>query len=310
MLLQNLLPEALPSSNPSVAIGRFPYFLFSGEQDAITYDTMQFCGDEVIDEFQFYKIIQDDSILSQHGKTVKPTWDSNTILLMSFENNLDAGNFPANNNPVTHWRILRRLPTDTEYTLIDTIPNVGTNTYYDTYSEAGVDYIYAVQAVSNGKIGEAVPAEVAQVGFWGWKLTSTSYNEETNTGTAYSFTIGNEADSIPMNRARTIYELNFSQFPKIEYGTSKYRSGSLSTIPYTCLTGDYDLARNITREELEAFMLDRQPKILKNGSGLTMVVDISEYSFQYMNEITTPNTNEQPFTLSFSYVEIADINQI
>ena len=55
--------------------------------------------------------------------------------------------------------------------------------------------------------------------------------------------------------------------------------------------------------------MDKEPKILKNGSGLTMVVDIAGVAIAY-DDVLFNQDNTQPYMISFDFVEIEDISNV
>lgn len=297
----------------------FPFLLTSGEADTTTYDLIQAFGESSLDEWKFDNTVIEDSVLLQHGETTRPEFGINTIMLMPFENNLDAGNFPTNDKPVTHWRLLRRVFGTTQFYEIGLIENNNTNIFYDTSCAAQTSYEYAIQSVSNGTRGNAVitdaigeqgePLEAIEVSYFGWKLSSIDYNPDIPTGTIYSFIVGNETEDIPTNVARTEYTSSYAIFPTVEYGLSKYRTGGLTTMPYNCDAGVISFGGKVEREALEAFLTNGEPKILKNGEGLVIVCDVFNVSIKYMDELSNANYT-QPYTVSFQFMEIASEAEI
>ena len=107
----------------------FPFLLTSGESDTTQYDLINVYGNLQIDEMKFDNTELSDAVLLEHGETTRPEFGINTILLMPFENNFDAGNFPTNDKPVTNWRILRRVFGTTQFTEIGLIVNNNTNIF-------------------------------------------------------------------------------------------------------------------------------------------------------------------------------------
>jgi len=285
----------------------FPFLLTSGESPTSTYDEIKAYGESTLDEWTFQNIDIPEADLWTYGQSATPTWQYNTILLMPFSNNFDAGNFPTNNNPVTAWYILRRETGSVQFEQIASIPNDNKNVYYDTTAISGVSYEYAVQASSYGTKGDGIISGGIMTNFFGWRLQSIDYNETTNTGTSYSFILMNESGSISPTQARTVHNTTYASKPTIEYGAMQYLSGNLKTMPYSddCTN---EIASMAQYNLLYAFITDKTTKILKNGSGLTMYVDTFNPQLKYIDEITNnqaTNPYEQPYYFTFDYVQIA-----
>lgn len=291
-----------------------PLILTSGQSSNVSCDLFQINGELTLDEIQVRNSVMSWTDLMKHGSTSVPSWDMPTTMLGHFEGFLDAGNFPQGDKPVTGWRVLRRLYGTTQFYPIGWINDLSANIFYDITASANVKYEYAVQSESNGTYGNAVitqpigpdgePIEVISVDFFGWRLTSLDYVPDPITGTSYTFIVGNEIDDIGTNKARTEHTSSFAIFPKVEYGETKYRTGSLTTMPFDCVAGTYAFGKNSTRVALEAFLNNEEPKILKNGSGLCMVVDTFDVSIRYLTEVANDDYS-QPYTVSFSFIEVA-----
>ena len=286
----------------------FPFLLTSGESPTSTYDQIKVCGDLTIDELTFENTDIPYPDVWDYGLAATPTWTGNTILLMPFELNFDAGNFPTLDLPVTEWHILRRVTGDTQFTEIAVIPNDNTNIYYDTTASSDISYEYGVLASSNGTKSSGIISEAISINFFGWRLSSLDYNELTSTGTLYSFEVMNEMGAITPTQARTVHQNTFAPKPTIEYGAMQFRSGNLKTMPYSCNGEDIEIASNAQWNALYAFLTDKQTKILRNGSGQILYVDTSNPVQEYMNQITNSNStnpNEQPYMISFDFIEVS-----
>jgi hypothetical protein len=285
-----------------------PCLLTSGQDTLESYDKVEYMGEAIYDEIQTYGIIKLMSELFDHAKTAEAVWDDDTILLDKFNNNLDGGNFPTNGNPVTNWRILRRRVGETEYILLATITNLGINSFYDIYAEAGIEYEYAIQSVSSGTRGDIINSEVVSVTFWGWIIQDEDYNPLNQIG--QSFQIFTELNVSPIKNVgdRAKY-LNYNQFPTIRNGIRKYWEGSVGGMLIESENNVCVLGSNSLRERFVDFLLDTKRKVLKNGSGLTMIVSIdpSTVVFDYDKLKTNPGVNEQPFAIEFSYDEVARV---
>lgn len=290
----------------------FPTVFASGEPSESLYGRLDWIGESDVDEAQFFNTLQTDQYLFDRGDTSQPLWvDEITILLMPFDNTLDAGNFPTLGNPVLNWRIYRRLSGTSQFTFIEEIPNLSNNTYYDTRTSAGVEYEYGIQSVAqDGTRGGILVSGVIVVSEWGYRLSSIDYNEELATGTSYLFDVEINTDPVSTSSDRTVHE-TYSTYPKIVRGNRKYEFGGLSLVPKICVDNDAQIAPLSLVEDLYDFLTDGEPKILANGSGETWVVDIDDSNlnrkyFDLLTNTNTGNNNEQPQSFALKWIQIAD----
>lgn len=286
----------------------------SGLPARSSYDEIQICntgtGTPTFDEMHFYNIEKTATELINDALSSQPTFDDDTILLMHFDNDLDAGNFPTLGLAVTDWRVLKREQGETSFIFLTEIPNDSNNTYYDIRGESGSTTEYAIQSVSNGTRGGVVVSEAISLSFYGWILTSTDYNEIDEIGEAYKFFVETESSAINIEKDRSVYR-TYSTFPKVSYGEQEYRVGAITGFPITedengCITP----MGNADKKALEAFLRNKEIKILRDGSGDVYAVDIETDSIKYFDNLTnsefSTNENEQPFMATFNWIEVED----
>lgn len=287
----------------------FPTVFASGEPELQVYGQLIMRGESIIDEVEFFNKALEDSYLYDRGKTERPLWiDEDTILLMPFENTLDAGNFPTLGNPVLKWRIYRRKAGETSFVFLEEIDNTSANTYYDVRSKSNISYEYGIQSVAeDGTRGGILVSEEISVAEWGWRLSSIDYNEELEIGVSYLFDVELNSNPISTNRDRTKYE-TYSKNPKIVRGIRNYRTGGITFMPKRCVGETVTIAPHDLVEELYEFLTNGEIKALANGSGDTFIIDIDDntVSIDYQDRLTNPNGTEQPLIVSFNWDEVDD----
>lgn len=271
------------------------------------FDFVELCGNFVLDELEVLtRILSETEIFERN---TEQDFTNFHILLSHFENSLQGGNF-ASAIEVTDWNILRREEGELNYTLITTVPNTAVTRYLDIRASSGQNYEYAVQAVSNGTQGNLVESEVVSMSFWGWSLQSLDYDGEGN-GTIFFFDTEINTDTIRLNRARNEIE-TFSQFKKVYRGAGRYRSGGITAFPIECNGENIVEPSTDILNRLDTFIEDGNNKILKNGSGLTLLVDTHDFSWKYRDRLTNQqqglaNTNSQPYDITFKVLEIGEV---
>jgi len=260
---------------------------------AVTYAYTHFYGNINLDEMQIVdEDISDNDILDYD---LYQTWLLTTIMYATFDNTLEAGNIRNSDLPITHWRISRRRVGETQYTTIDTV-EAGVNYYTDYSVRSSIDYEYAVFPLSNGIFGSPIGG-IGMVQFFGWKLSNLSGS------TSFSFDMEIDTDNIRTIEDRTKLD-NYSQFPLISRGLTKYNEGKIKCIPYEIVSNNIEVNNDVL-EELETFINDGEVKILRNGSGKAWQVDTSDFSYKYFDNVDVDY--QQPFSVEFSWTQIGEV---
>lgn len=260
-----------------------------------TYNKVKILGESYVDEMHIQNVELTD--IEVINSTLQFQWGNNTIFLAHFDNNLEAGNFINSDMPITHWRISRRKVGESLFTQLAEMVNDGTTYYIDYKASSLTDYEYAIQALSNGIAGNMILGEMT-MSFYGWMLVSQDGL------TSFTFDMEVNTDNIQINRDRHQFD-TYAQYPVISRGKQKFVSGKIECMPYEIINNNIEITNNVL-ESLEAFVENGQPKILKNGSGKIFLCDTFNFSYKYKDEVTQEN-GEQPYTISFEYVEIGQV---
>jgi hypothetical protein len=258
-----------------------------------SYSKIKILGESYVDELH----VQDKEISNTDivNTTVQVSWGTDTILLAHFDNNLEAGNYTNSNLPITSWRIVRRKFGNLLYDTLAEIANDGTTSYVDFKPSSNVNYEYGIQAISDGTTGNIIVGEMS-MSFFGWKIHSQ------DNLTSFSFDMEIDTDSIQVNTDRHQFN-TYSQYPTISRGKQKFLSGRITAMPYEVINNDIEVTNNVL-ESLKEFIENGQPKILKNGSGQTMLCDCFNFNYKYRDKLE--NNGQQPYTISFDFVQIGE----
>lgn len=222
------------------------------------------------------------------------TFGSFTIFLANFEDTLAAGNYASVNDPIVKWKVMRRPVSSFAPILLNEL-GADQTTYVDYTQANHKNYEYQVIPITTtGKEGSPLTS-IAQSDFYGWFLTDEDSTK------IYKFDMEIESESIALNVDIKLFE-GYSQFPIQRTGKRKYRTGGLSTIPYTYNGASVHFTSDTLRE-IEAFISDGTTKILKNTSGDLFRVQTSDFSYKYMD-----NVQVQPYTISFKWTQVGDVD--
>lgn len=174
-------------------------------------------------------------------------------------------------------------------------------------------YKYYIFKEDESAISEAVVSNDVSTCWWDWSLIDIipSTSEKGlyyTTGDIWKFNLNISSAAKTQTLNNTTYN-NLTRFPKVSSGKLNYSTGSL-----TCLLGDVQRTTNSLVEYIEPstmldewneFCADGNIKLLKDRKGNAMLVMVTGTSSQ-----TDDVTREQTNTITFSWVEVEDIDNI
>jgi hypothetical protein len=268
-----------------------------------SYTTLKFNGEINVDNVC---ITSETYTEEQITEAAEQTWDSNNIkMLANYEDKLEAGNIENGDNPIDHWRVYRRRPTENLSTLLCEIPYDYDNTSFTDYTPRNlIEYIYTLYAVSNDTEGQGLEV-TAMTNWYGW-IISNDYDIELGaTPTSYyTFDLDNKSGNIEVKRGYTIYE-NYTQYPAIRFDDRNFSKGSLTTLPYEWNNNEIDCSLDIL-EEIVTFLNNKETKIIRNSKGQWWRGVTIDASYQLKDEISYVVNGEQrdfPAEVVFSWCE-------
>ena len=174
-------------------------------------------------------------------------------------------------------------------------------------------YKYYIFKEDSTSISAAVTSNEVLTCWQDWSLVDLTYNDDEDVYYAdpnqiWKFNLNLSSDSQTQTFDSTVYN-NFTQFPKVSVGKLNYATGGL-----TCLLGNIQKLNNgeisyfepsNMIEEWNDFCSNGNIKLLKNRKGNAMLVMITGSSSQVDDVI-----KEQPNTITFSWVQVGDINGV
>lgn len=174
-------------------------------------------------------------------------------------------------------------------------------------------YKYYIFKEDESAISEAVVSNDVSTCWWDWSLIDIipSTSEKGlyyTTGDIWKFNLNILSAAKTQTLNNTTYN-NLTRFPKVSSGKLNYSTGSL-----TCLLGNVQkttsslveyIEPNTMLDEWNEFCADGNMKLLKDRKGNAMLVMVTGTSSQ-----TDDVTREQTNTITFSWVEVEDIDNI
>jgi hypothetical protein len=268
-----------------------------------TYPKVNLIGNGVFDGVHLRSKSLDDSMIL--NITTQEVFGVDSIFLANFEGNLEAGNYTTVSKPITKWRVRRKLVGNFTPKLLGDVDS-SVVTYTDYLQANKTSYEYQLSSVADDGTEGAPITSIAESDFFGWCICSTDNQ------TIYKFDMEVQSDSVVLNMDVKVFE-GFTQYPTTRTGKRKYRTGGLKTIPYHYSSGGISnwyvtpyssggtTIDNTLLREIETFISNGQPKLLKNTSGDLFKVETSDFSYQYMDKI-----GEQPYTIYFKWTQVGD----
>lgn len=295
----------------------------SVDNDGVAFDTCNSISslsnikiqNAIYDELEILK-----DITSFENTTDKSTeWTVNTILLAKFCGNLIGGTAGINGNPISLIQICKRKTNEQEWQIykeIDCEEGVRAYKYIDRFIEAEQEYEYCIRPVAiirdketkeeiNRVFGEYSNSFSTYITYDNIHLVGKDNNgKDVAYPLIYNIGFGDVTKNISANVINTLS----GQYPITVYGNSDYRSGNVKCLLVTeeSTTGMINVGtEKVLRNNIEQFLSNKKPKVLKYADGTYMLVNVSD------NFILTPNENLLgTYELTFNYVEIGDVNDI
>lgn len=266
--------------------------------------------DANISSYGFSKVELDNIIVDdlavdagyKEFKLEKGEWMSNTVLLATFNNTLEAGNLSMGDMEVSNLRFKKRKKGELEWLLIDEVDYSPAQIHYevrDRLARSNIEYEYAIVPVSGDIEGEIITDSITALYEGLWVVDANN-----------SVNIFCEVDygTIKHNTNTNTFEMLDNRYPIIITGEVDYASGTisgrlLSMDSWRKHEMDYDAEYELRTYAIN-FFKNGQPKIVKNDKGRYYLVNIDsvqEKPYQYDNASVT---------VSFNWTEIGDAEDL
>lgn len=228
-------------------------------------------------------------------------YDSNTVMLARYENNLNAGNSINVGEDINEWEI-RRLDVATNVLEdLGSVP-VATTNINDFTAVRDRTYRYEVFGRTDNLFTEAVISDDISPSFFGWYLIDVTTNE--------SIRFDLDVQSGTLSNVRDVTEhQTFAQYPSIAFGRRNYYRGTIRAFG-----GMVDCTGTVTdnngvifdadyQETLKTFLNNGNEKIMKDRKGIIYRVQTWGANIDYNDDI-----GQQPYSISWNFAEVGDVS--
>ncbi len=281
---------------------------FFGYQEGCVWDT-PICTD-MLDELEMREGVYDEVYINLDttipDNTAKPTfWTFTTIMNSKFTGDLDAGSIGAEGFHVTHIQLYRTVYGTNKWEVIGQFEyneDFNVYDYVDRYVQNGSLYQYAGVPVANEVLGDKLISDTILVSYEGIFVTDKKENRRLE----YDINLGD----MTHNTESALNQPINSQFPIVVFGQSKYRSGTLTTLPLSretiALNGDGidKIAEQIHRQEWVDLLNNGRAKVLRMDNGIIMLIVTQNVIVAHKQEDGLRNLA----TISFDYTEIGELD--
>lgn len=276
------------------------------------YSKIKLHGKQICDYFYIQQTDIDANAFSSVDSEPKK-WTNDTLLFANFnDGNLIAGNSElvgSINSYELRRRNITELYTDRIGTIETNPENTESRTFMVDYLAANnASYIYYLYPDSQSSISGAILSpfitEEVKTNWNYWTLIVVDESEEENIyylDKMYKFELNLNVGDMSNNTVVNVVN-NFTPYPTIQYGTSNYWSGSLSSLCgfITCNNSEYIQTINMI-QELKDLPINPKKKFLKDIDGHVWEVKITAPVVL----TTENNTIQQVKTAQISWAEVA-----
>lgn len=229
----------------------------------------------------------------------KTLWEYYTLMLATFNNTLEAGNMANNGYEINEVHFKRRKKSNLAWTTFAKMKYNPTQKYYqvlDRLAQGNESYEYAIVPVTNNIEGVETIKSIVHTFDSLWVM-----GMDEGISLLYDVEYG---DINVVNNISTVTTLE-NRYPYVLSTPLNYRQGTINAKLLSQSSVDN---RNISinserqlRERAIAFLSDKKAKLIKDGSGRSMIVKIYD-----IREIPNNVFGGEICDISFSYVEIGD----
>ena len=252
----------------------------------------------------------DITTLQENGLSA-PEWGNNTIMLAKFIEDTNASSYTISED-IIGYRIQRY---EADYDRLYEVVSVDKQQlYFEDYNlRNNKSYQYRIVPIylKNGieTLGVPISTEIVYTDRCGWSILGTRPTQEINKYTIdYDniWTFNCNVSAEPMRPVyNKVYTTGFGQYPKATQGSENYLEGGLS-----CLIGDVKcngyVGDNIDIiEKWRAFCNNGELKLLRDLKGHVIPCSIKDTTYDINYSVL-----EQPTTISFNFIQLADRHDI
>lgn len=243
----------------------------------------------------------------------KPTWETNTSMLATFQNKSLAATPLTflNDEKLVGYKVQRY---DIEKDIMENISTVSNSSIYDYTAKGNKKYQYYIfpiieidgkRTIDSPMISNEFTPKWEMSTICGLKKTDKRNEYVVDTENIWRFYLNTEQGQYELNLDKE-YNDGFDRFAKRSQGTKKYVTTNVdSIIGMPCCETDSVDIKACDIEKWEDFCYSSNLKLYNDGYGRIIPCDIQSASTGYFVK-----NFDSPVTVSFSIIQLADINDI
>lgn len=265
---------------------------------AVTYDTVKIYGGNTgatVDKVRVLSNELTSTEISNLSTLDVYTWTPNTLMYAEFSNNTNAGNVQNIINPITEWRLYRKLVDDLIFQYIATYP-VSQSSAIDYTVKAHREYQYRIYAANSTELSSPLDTNSVETDFYWWALVDPDIN------TVYLFDLNLKSGSNQANKAMKVYDNTYTEFPSVSFSQQDFLTGSVSCIAGVVDSNGSHVYPLDYLENLRSFINNGKKKILKNRHGDAYWVTTNGFNHEFVDEIS-----QQIANISFNFTQVDSI---
>lgn len=275
----------------------------------LSYNKATLYGNSIVDYVWIKNYMAEQSeIDTVSAYTYSPQWDDTTLMLATFNSDINGGNVVGLSDNVIAWQIYKRKPDDSVFTFVAKVP-AAQYKVSDFNVLNNDEYQYTIFAETENYISAPLEQkDFVKASWWNWSIVGL--NDSGTNGLYYAdsdniwlFDTMLTSSGFDQNIDKYIVE-NFTQFPKISSGKKNYLSSSITAFLNNIKDGRYvDTVEQYNR--FVDFIAQPTPKLLRDRKGNGWVVSTMGNNMRYIDESV-----EQITQVSFNFVQLNDIQSV
>lgn len=242
------------------------------------------------------------------GATYVPAWTDDTVLLASFNNNINGGDITFSGESITNWLIYKKEDGNNTLTYVATVPSTQTSIIdYNVKNNTG--YSYQVFAETPSFLSQPlITSESVTTSWWNWSLvgletTSTDNFYYVDTDNVWKFDTELSSEALVQNVDRNTFE-GFTKYPKVTKSDKNYITGGITALISNPVNGVYSDTVAM-KNNFRDFVNNGEIKLLRDRKGSAWLVETMSNEFQL-----TDKSAEQITQLTFKFTQIGDSDEI
>lgn len=275
----------------------------------LTYNKYTLYGNSLTDYVWTHNVVDNQTTIDSTTEyEYAPVWDSNTVFLAPFTENLNGGAGTVSTGNVLNWLVYRQDGDNQSLNYIGSVPATQSNLIdYGVLNNS--QYKYVVYGETDNTLTiPMVQKDIQETSWWNWSLVGLTETEKENqffgdTNNIWLFDSNLTSNSLEQNVDKTTIN-NFTQFPKVSSGKMNYLTTGITALLSNVdrATGKYSDSVDLYNKFNE-FIADGSLKLLRDRKGNGWIVSTDKVTSNY-NDVTS----EQMITISFTVTQLDSLD--